>query len=73
MANPICKIGLFTKLSKDKAECNVCKKAGLTKFIFELPNASIKSLVTHMNSKLHVQEYSGRYRRGATKSNRILR
>jgi hypothetical protein len=39
MANPIWKIGLFTKLSKDKAECNVCKKSGLTKYIFELPHA----------------------------------
>jgi hypothetical protein len=53
MANPIWKIGLFTKLSKDKAECNECKKAGLTKYLFELSNGSVKSLVTHMNTKLH--------------------
>jgi hypothetical protein len=63
MPTPIWKIGLFTKLSKDKAECNDCKKNGITKHVFLLSDGSIKSLVRHMNSRLHVEEYSGRIRR----------
>jgi hypothetical protein len=55
MSHPIWKIGLFTKLSKDNAECNDCKKNGITKHVFLLSGGSIKSLITHMNSKLHVE------------------
>jgi hypothetical protein len=63
MSHPICKIGLVTKLSKDhKAECIECKKAGRTKCEFELSQLGVRSLLTHMNSKLHVVEYSERYR-----------
>jgi hypothetical protein len=45
MSNPIWNVGLFTKISKDQAECNDCKKAGRTKYVFELAHASVKSLV----------------------------
>jgi hypothetical protein len=69
MANPIWKIGFFTKLSKDKAACIECKKAGRTKYEFELSKASVRSLVTHLNSKLHVEEYSGKYRQLVEKQN----
>jgi spore coat polysaccharide biosynthesis predicted glycosyltransferase SpsG len=61
MSNPIWKIGLFNKLSKDKAECIECKSAGRTKYEFELSKASIKSLVIHLNSK-HADEYSEKYK-----------
>jgi hypothetical protein len=47
MSHPIWKIGLFTKVSKDKAECIECKKAGPTKCEFELSNSSVRSLLTH--------------------------
>jgi non-homologous end joining protein Ku len=62
MSNPIWNVDLFTKISKEQAECNDCKKAGRTKYVFELAHASVKSLVTHMNTKLHADEYSERYR-----------
>ena len=47
----IWKIGLFTKLSKEKAHCNVCKESGRDKHTFELSNGSIKSLIVHLNTK----------------------
>jgi hypothetical protein len=71
MSHPIWKIGLFTKLSKDKAECT-CKKSGLTKHTFVLTDGSTKSLITHMNSKLHVDEYSGRYRQLVEQQNQAF-
>jgi hypothetical protein len=57
MSNPIWNIDLFIKISKEQAECNDYKKAGRTKYVFELAHASVKSLVTHMNTKLHADEF----------------
>jgi hypothetical protein len=42
MSNPIWNVGLFTKISKEQAECKDCKKAGRTKYVFELAHASVK-------------------------------
>jgi hypothetical protein len=46
--NPIWQIGLFKKISKDEAECIVCKSKGKTKHSFKLSHASVKTLITHM-------------------------
>ena len=58
----IWKIGLFTKLSKEKAQCNVCKESGREKHTFELSNGSIKSLIVHLNTKNHA-EYLEKYQK----------
>ena len=57
MSHPIWKIGLFTKISKEIAECNDCKKANRAKYTFVLSNASIKALTIHMKSKLHAEDF----------------
>jgi len=58
MENPIWKIGLFTKISKDEAQCDICKQEGKTKCVFKLSHASVKSLLIHM--KMH-PEYLEKY------------
>jgi hypothetical protein len=58
----IWKIGLFNKLPDRKAECIDCKKNKRDKYVFERSNGSIKSLQTHLQSKLHCNsDYAKRY------------
>ena len=52
-------IGLFKKISKELAECTVCKEEGKQKYTFKLSKASVKTLVTHMG--VHVPEYAEKF------------
>ena len=55
-------IGLFEKLSSTKALCIECKSKGL-KCELELPKSSVKSLKTHLFSKLHEKsEFAEKYK-----------
>jgi hypothetical protein len=58
--HPIWKIGLFNKISKEEAECIVCKQEGKPKYLLKLCNSSIKSLKTHMMG-LHSNEYAEKF------------
>jgi len=57
--NPIWHIALFKKISKDEAECIVCRAEGKAKYSFKLCHASVKSLIGHMG--LHSPEYAEKY------------
>ncbi|KAL3122823.1 hypothetical protein niasHT_005762 [Heterodera trifolii] len=63
MSSIIWQIGLFNKLPDGKAECVECKTNQLQKFVFERNHGSLKSLTTHLFSKIHANSpYAENYR-----------
>lgn len=53
MSSNISNIGLFKRISNNEAECILCKANGETKYLFKLSDRSVKSLITHVRSKIH--------------------
>lgn len=64
--NPIYKIGLFNKLSAEKAECIQCKNNNERKYEFAISRGSIKSLTTHLGSKHKNSEHFEHYQKLAS-------
>lgn len=58
--HPIWKIELFNKISREEAECIVCKREGKAKYLFKLCNSSVKTLKTHMG--LHSNQYAEKFK-----------
>ena len=58
----IWKIGLFTRLGKNKAECLDCKEKQRYNYTFTLSDGNVGSLKAHLSSNIHKNsEYSEKY------------
>src|SRR6266576_2363261 len=57
--HPIWSIGLFERINnqKDKAKCLECSKNKADGFILTLSDSSVKSLIIHLRSKIHVNSH----------------